>query len=618
MSDRADCVIESAQWKGNQSMVRAGVFIGVDRTGGLTPLKDAASGAERMYRWAIGQGMTDGSHAVLITDAKRAKVRGDLICDAIEKVLGGAGVDQLIVYFAGHGVIANRSEQWLLSDAPTRTSAAVDLVGSVELARRCIGAQHVIFISDACRVAAEGIQGQRVRGIDIFPNLDVQGPAHPVDQFFACAMGTTASETRDPANAAKAYSALYTSAFLDGLQGAFPPVLSPGTAAGDDHQYVMPYELGEYLIDEIPRRIESLQLEHEVNQIPEALVLSRNVWISRLKRAGLPHPDPPSPRLLHWGAGKPQSPVPGPGRVLRTTAQTMLHSAIAGDQPSLNLTLQQAHAGAPIVSALARSTEQLSQPFGPMHFETECGIKVRGARIAGFDAPNVKAELLGHDGQLLRVTHIDSPSSVLLQFDHGCATLIPVIPEFMAALTFDDDGRRLVDVAYEPSDNTWRWNRFRARAEEVRALRAVAASSTRLGRFRLDQANGIAVAQRMQYAKGIDPTLAIYAGYAYHDLQELERIRDMSGFLQNDIGVTLFDLALLGRTLVGKSVQPPDRIVPFTPLLSQGWSLLRANRVRMHPALEGLEYDVLDSLWSLYDESGWRKLLRALKTGEVR
>ena len=38
-------------------MTRAGIFIGVDQTGELQKLKDAAAGAKRMYEWALSQGM---------------------------------------------------------------------------------------------------------------------------------------------------------------------------------------------------------------------------------------------------------------------------------------------------------------------------------------------------------------------------------------------------------------------------------------------------------------------------------------------------------------------------------------------------------------------------------
>ena len=99
-------------------MIPAGIFIGVDRTGTLQRLNDAAAGAKRMYEWALKQGMTDETHAKLITDAGGTKVHADMIYEWVARIVGGPGVDQLVVYFAGHGVNINRGEQWLLTDAP--------------------------------------------------------------------------------------------------------------------------------------------------------------------------------------------------------------------------------------------------------------------------------------------------------------------------------------------------------------------------------------------------------------------------------------------------------------------------------------------------------------------
>ena len=195
--------------------------------------------------------------------------------------------------------------------------------------------------------------------------------------------------------------------------------------------------------------------------------------------------------------------------------------------------------------------------------------------------------------------------------------MIPAVAGFVAAVTVKDG--ELVDVAYEPSTNTWRWNEFNQKADEVRALRAVAASASQHGRFRLDQEGALNIARKMQYAKGIDPTLAIYAAYAYHDLQATDRIREMSRYQREDLGVTFFDLALLSRELVEKDVRRGDaKIVPFVPLFSQGWPLLMANRVRLHPALDGIQRTMRESVWSLFDSEGLDKLQHVLLSGEVR
>lgn len=596
-------------------MVRAGVFIGVNKTGNLPKLNDASAGARRMYDWAISQGMSEDC-AKLITDDDGKKVTPDMIYDCIKEIIDGPGVEQLLVYFAGHGVNISRSEHWLLSEAPVKASAAVNVYGSVELARYC-GIQHVIIISDACRVAPEGIQAQNVRGVDIFPNDGAGDKAKPVDQFFACYLGKTAAEIKDPTMAAANYSALYTNALLCALKGECPEVLEPADVPGDNAYYVKPLKLENFLETEVPRRVKQMKLEFKVNQNPDAIITSHAGWLARIIKAG-EFAVPPQPVR-----GDALGPFALTGNLssqgnLRGVGHTLLQSVVGDNRSALDLQLQEVSTrGVAGAQHLVGTAERIQAPFGPDSFETQCGIKIRGTRIVDFFVPRADAVLRGGEGNILSIKLQENlAQSVLLRFEGGVGTVIPAIPGFIAALTYDDG--ELVDVAYEPSIGDWRWDMYQGRAADLRALRAVAAAASQHGRFELDEADAIKVAQRMQYAKSIDPTLAVYAAYAYHDMQVIERIREMTSYLSGDIGVTFFDLALLSRMLIDRPIQPGDGILPFFPLLSQGWGLLKAHRVRLHPQLAGIEDNMRDSLWSLFDATGLEKLKHIMQSKEVR
>jgi hypothetical protein len=110
---------------------------------------------------------------------------------------------------------------------------------TVRLARYC-GIAHVVLISDACRVAPEGIQAQHVRGQDVFRNDGGGSRAQSVDQFFACELGRTAGETQDPAEAAAAFHAVYTNAMLDALDGFRAEVFDDRKDPADGARYVVP------------------------------------------------------------------------------------------------------------------------------------------------------------------------------------------------------------------------------------------------------------------------------------------------------------------------------------------------------------------------------------------
>ncbi|RBO85538.1 caspase family protein [Nocardia puris] len=80
---------------------RAAVCIGVDRVGGLDPLTAAASGAAAMAAWARAQGCTVAPHTDLEGPVHRREVLATIKALVDERIY-----DQLIVYFAGHGLLS--------------------------------------------------------------------------------------------------------------------------------------------------------------------------------------------------------------------------------------------------------------------------------------------------------------------------------------------------------------------------------------------------------------------------------------------------------------------------------------------------------------------------------
>jgi hypothetical protein len=581
-------------------MARAGVFIGVDKTGQLQTLNDAAAGAARMHAWAIDQGMVDGTNARLITDAGGQPVTATAIIKAIKALVDGAGVDSLMVYFAGHGVNIHRSERWLLTEAPDIPSEAVNVAASVDFARYC-GVPYTVFISDACRVAPEGIQAQGVEGVSIFPNNDASDRARPVDQFFACRLGRTAAEIRGEApptvgEVTSAYSALYTSALLDALSGKAPRAL----AVGDDGaQYVKPAPLAEFLEAEIPRRIPR-DLRGAVNQSPEAIVTVHDKWLSRVTGIEVVR-----------GGGPVRPKAASPAAAVRGLIQVA-----ATDSPAaFDAAIEQARVGnLPGIDELATTAARVAAPFGPDHHETQCGIKVQGRSIAEVVLRKGHAERADAEGTDYRISPGVSIQSGLVVFDDGSATVVPVAEGWLTALTFD--GPELVNVALEPSSNHGRWYDFQQHIDELRTLRGLAAAASRVGRFRLDGPTAQTVAQRMQYAKGYDPGLAVYAAYAYHDQQEMDRLRQMSAYLRMDLDAGLFDVAMLARELRNQPIARAG-VVPFVPMLAQGWPLVESSGVRLFPEVERLGSYASESLWSLYTGAGVDMLRAAMRNPEV-
>ena len=121
------------------ALVRAAVVIGVDKLKGLPPLRAAVSGARLISDWLSSQGF----EVKLFTDDQNP-VQSSQLTRAITELVNRSTLDQLLIYFSGHGFLNGYTEYWLLSGAPADVNEAISLGESVELARE-FGIASVIF-----------------------------------------------------------------------------------------------------------------------------------------------------------------------------------------------------------------------------------------------------------------------------------------------------------------------------------------------------------------------------------------------------------------------------------------------------------------------------------------
>jgi hypothetical protein len=94
---------------------RAAICIGVNHAESMTPLQAAVKGARDFSDWA----KTQGCDITVLVDENGARVSVIDIFDAVKIHVKADTSEQLIVYFAGHGILsAPGVEYWLLSRAP--------------------------------------------------------------------------------------------------------------------------------------------------------------------------------------------------------------------------------------------------------------------------------------------------------------------------------------------------------------------------------------------------------------------------------------------------------------------------------------------------------------------
>lgn len=282
-------------------------------------------------------------------------------------------------------------------------------------------------------------------------------------------------------------------------------------------------------------------------------------------------------------------------------------------------------------------SHSVSKPFGPMNFESRCGFKIRGSKCVNAFSRIYRTEIIEPDleivdhlekGHMVRVwtsgdqrTDIPhhSPASVLLTFKEGTSALLPAIPNFLATLTIEKGV--LTDVSYEPSSESDKWRAYGDRVGDLRRFRGVLSASANFGVLKLEGDDAAAaLATRIQVTEGLDPTMSLYAAYAFHDQGNRDRIREIHSTLLQDLHFSFFDVAMLAgkmspRQPVPDCGQPEPLIFPATPLLSSGWALLTAFGIQLPASLQRLNEHIILSPWTLFDPQGSEIIREALKAG---
>jgi len=175
-----------------------------------------------------------------------------------------------------------------------------------------------------------------------------------------------------------------------------------------------------------------------------------------------------------------------------------------------------------------------------------------------------------------------------------------VLPDSVTDITVND--REIVAVSFE---------RPSGRSNRLAEIRAVVAASVQQGRFRLAD-DGRDVARNLQLLNGEDPALAVYAAYSYYEMQAHERLQQMNDALLDQLdGYTLFDVALLAGYLSQRV--PRHTVVPFVPLLVQGWELLDELGIGDMEWFERMRPMVLSSLWTVFDLSARDHLMAMMR-----
>jgi hypothetical protein len=583
---------------------RGAVVIGVNKTGGLTELDSAAAAADEFAKWL----KSEGFEVKVITDAT-GPVAPQQIADAINTFVAPGNCHQLVIYFSGHGYWKNDAELWLLTNAPADANAAVSWAETAEFAKDC-GIPNVVLISDACRSIPNTPQKMKVRGSIVFPNADVPRSRAKVDKFMAAAMGRSAYEV--PLGAAGQRESVFTHCFLRGFKAPDHDMVQQVKENGETIQVVPNRRLGKYLQREVAALLASVNVQ--LDQTPDAEVLSDDdVYIGRAQiDAALDS--------AKSGESDASAKLGPPIVDLRDVAAVAVGRAL-DQQPSASASEMRA------IDQLARSSgfedaANQAKAFAELaHFETETGFGVIGASIAEvLAAEGGRATVLatgdGRNPGIIRIEPELPGCSVALRFSNGRGMALPALRGYIGHVLVD--GNNVLNVSYVPSDNSWRWSDYVQRRERIENLRAAAAAAVRMGVFRLDDKQRAAtLADHIRVGKGLDPALGLFAAYAYSEADQREDVESVLSYMRQDLDADLFDIAMLARARTQQETHAPP-IVPFCPMLTQGWNLLRVRGVALPKVLDDAQDELEPALWTTFRPARIQSILNAMKQGELR
>lgn len=578
---------------------RAAICIGVNRAGSMTPLRAAVQGARDFGAWATAQGCdTD-----LLVDEGRRRISVGDVFDVVNARVDSGTYEQLIVYFAGHGILAAPGvEYWLLSRAPENPNEAVNLFRSIEDARNC-GIPHTVFVSDACRSAAGGPPLNGVSGATIFPNLGYRPTSGEIDIFYATRPGDPAWELPH-VQATGSYRGIFTELLLETVK-APPADLVDRLIAPVALEVITARRLKPHLESSVPIRAGDIDVR--IRQTPEV-------------RPGTALPqyfaavDPTSiQRGLHAVSGDARV---KPSLDAAITAMRATEFEPAATLPSPNDVSLAARIG------LTAKMAHLQSARGRSRFETRTGFSLHGARPIEAMATGCRVDLAFQDGDAwhwrFHPGTSRSPSSTMLVFESGGVvrgTVLAVLPEFIGTVVVDEAGR-VISVNYVPSQNSSRWAAYQKRAPEIEKMKAFAAVAARLGVFEVPQDTATEFADRIRENKSLEPTLGLYAAYAYAQVGRYEDAHSVFRYMGRSGYPVPFDVAMLAARFDPASAGHAC-VAPFAPMLSQGWALLAPGDPMWRPIHQALRSHLVPSLWMTLTEKGVAVTKQFLRPGEA-
>jgi hypothetical protein len=513
-----------------------------------------------------------------------------------------------LLYFAGHGIQPTvNTAYWLLSRWENNSSEAINVNLSCYNAKRS-GIGQIAIFADACRSTVPG--AATVCGSSIFPifpkHAAAAGRQPQWDHFLASRLEEVAQEVPGT-KPAEAYG-VFTRCLMAALSGEAREAIEERRGKDPLHA-VTSQRLADYLEDVVP--LESGKIRGAQVQFPEAVPgwrPERN-WYLGLKQT--PQPEDTRRRLTPASVRKARQQKRAAMRAQKAVAE-----ATGRDEMNVRA-----------------STKAFAAVQGRESFETRQGLTIIGATPTAFvvRGREVSQGTTPNDDLFKErdAWHVRGKTrksqSVLVKLEGGSWIATCLLPQFVGTVVVKEG--LAASINYAPArGGQYRWESF----EEIAPLLNRWTALMHQGRY-ADTDEIAHVASTLRKEKHSNPSLGIFAAYAYERAGVIDEIDDIAWWFALASQPIPFDIAMLStvplKRLHGEWTMAPRRppgrfrrIAPVAgsfPLLTQGWSFLDPTDKFVHGALFDLRAGLLPALWTTLRADEGQKLAELVRNGKL-
>jgi len=491
--------------------------------------------------------------------------------------------DQLVIYFAGHGVEHNAgNDVWLLPGYQDDPSDCISLFLNKALAYSS-GVPHVVFISDACRSPSSGEALRAVSGSAILPKLNRLNPNTEVDVLYSTWPGQVSVDIRQEGE----YRSIYSDSLLKCLKGEVPEVIREVRNISPGFPAVLSNELNRYLKKAVP---EAMTNAGRRPQYPMGDIASQDPkFLSSFTDSFL---------------------VAESGEMAMQYKNKGAEMLVPSKQVNIKVKDFLKREGGRKVSKLKKLSKKsaLYQEF----FTSDNIFKdsTTGLFVTGLDEPFVfsreeddwRPELARNFAvpQIIRYPTLeDSRAKVFLIGQHKKQYYpVNILKGFYTQAVFDKGILRTVN--YYPSGGDQK-REARYYSKEIAERKAVIITAAKNGIFQ----GSDEIASYLRIYKSLDPVLGLFAAYAYFQKGNYEGVSSVFDYMLRDgMNHIIGDLHLL-RVLSDRDNRLNQmRDVPL-PVLTEGWSYLK---MLANNPYERLSTRLEPGLWASFNEEGLQYL----------